>query len=100
MNKILIGLIFSGCLIATGCQSKSTEAPEQAEKPAAPEEITLANISSVSFKEVDINEDGKFTYDEFDKITKNNGSAEGNTVYAEFDADGNGIISEEEFTGK
>ena len=97
MKKLLISAIFGGCLIAAGCQSQSSTNTDEPEKSEAPKEITINNISSLSFKEVDINNDGKFTYDEFDKITKNNGSAEGNTVYAEYDADGNGIISEEEF---
>ena len=97
MKKLLISAIFGGCLIAVGCQSQKSAKTATPEKSKTPEEITIDNINSLSFKEVDINEDGKFTYDEFDKITNNKGSAEGNTVYAEFDADGNGIISEEEF---
>ena len=100
MKKIILSVIFGASLIAAGCQSNNTAQKNEAEKKEAPKEITINNISTLSFKEIDVNGDGRFTYDEFDKITKNNGSAEGNTVYAEFDVDGNGIISAEEFEGK
>ncbi len=100
MKKLLLCALFGVSLIAAGCQSENTDDKAEAAKKEAPEEVTIANISEMSFKEVDLNNDGRFTYDEFDKITKNDGSAEGNTVYADFDADGNGIISQEEFEGK
>ena len=100
MKKIIPNIIFGASLIATGCQSNNTTEKQEVEKQEAPKEITIDNIKTLSFKEIDINNDGRFTYDEFDKITKNNGSAEGNTVYAEFDVDGNGIISAKEFEGK
>ncbi len=96
MKNILLVALICTVMVAAGCQSNSSE-KEKTEKKETPEVVTIENIATLDFSEVDINEDGRFTYDEFDKLTQNNGSAEGNTVYAEYDVDGDGIISQEEF---
>lgn len=100
MKKLLLSAVICGAMIAGGCQSNKSEEAEKPEKKEIPEVVTITNIGTLSFEEVDLNEDGRFTYDEFDKLTKNEGKAEGNTVYAEYDVDGNGIISADEFKGK
>ena len=100
MKKLILAICFTATTL-TGCSSQQTaKEQENKQKTEKPEKITVKNINLLSFKEVDINEDGKFTYDEFDKITENNGDADGNTVYADYDVDGNGIISEKEFKAK
>ncbi len=101
MKNLLLSLLVVATIGLIGCESQSTaETGKTKEKKELPEVVTIENIGSLDFKSIDINDDGRFTYDEFDKLTKNAGSAEGNTVYAEYDVDGNGIITEEEFTSK
>ena len=55
-------------VILVGC---GQQAPE---KKAAPKVISADNFMQVDFAELDLNDDGTFTYDEFDKITSNKGS--------------------------
>ena len=86
--KKFIALAMAIGIVAGGC---SSSAPKDGEK------YTTANLHTAKFAEVDINKDGKFTYEEFDEVTGNKGNPEGNVVYVQMDADGNGVVEEAEF---
>lgn len=91
MKKVIIAGALAAGVALTGCgQAKQKEAKR-------PDVITPENYLMVEYTELDLNKDGMFTYEEFDKITGNNSKPEGNGYYLQVDTDSSGIIELDEY---
>lgn len=77
-------------IVFTGCGDNNNN-------NTANTKLTPQSITEKDFSKIDLNKDGKITYDEFDLTTDNKGDLAGNAVYIQLDQNGDGVIAEEEF---
>ena len=86
-----------------GCGASTANLPERGESPSPLKNKPGAALATTDFTDVDANDDGAITVAELASALEQHGEEptaaleRAQSLLAEFDADGNGVLSEEEY---
>ena len=86
-----------------GCGASTANLPERGESPSPLKNKPDAALATTDFTDVDANDDGAITVAELASALEQHGEEptaaleRAQSLLAEFDADGNGVLSEEEY---